>query len=63
MSEQVYTEGDVNHYVQPVIGILRMREAEGRQLSKAETANAIERLTKACDAERAWLALPKGDQA
>lgn len=54
--ERGYSEGDINHYVQPVIGILRLRDVQCVQMSRVEIANAIERLELACEAELAFLA-------
>lgn len=52
---QGYTKGDVNHLVQPIIGMLRLRQQAGKPLDESETTYAIERLEKACKAELAWL--------
>lgn len=51
-----YTKGDVNHNVQPIIGMLRLRHADGEPLTEDDFTWAIEALTKATYAETAWLA-------
>lgn len=52
---QGYKDGDVNHYVQPVIGILRRKLANGELPDKEFLEYAVDRLLKACKAETAWL--------
>jgi hypothetical protein len=52
---QGYTEGDVNHYVQPVTGHLRLLERDGKPLPVEELAYYADRLHKACNAELAWI--------
>ena len=60
-----YTEGDVNHNIQPIIGTLRRKVndvAEGKfiapniLLNVAQMENLIEKMFAACDAETAFLA-------
>ena len=53
---QGYTEGDVNHYVNPIIGMLRRRLRDGEPLLEGDFVYAIDRLHRACNAELAWLA-------
>jgi hypothetical protein len=53
--ERGYTEGDVNHRVQPIIGLLRLRQHHGEPVTDEDVERAIEALTDACLAERAWL--------
>lgn len=53
--EQGYSTGDVNHFTQPIIGLLRRRLEADRPLSRDEIEHAVDRLTKACNAELAWL--------
>jgi hypothetical protein len=59
-----YTEGDVNHYIQPLIGFLRSRLRdieEDNSIAPNVLFNAgdlqyyIERMEKACLAELAWI--------
>jgi hypothetical protein len=52
---QGYTEGDVNHYLQPLIGRMRLRERDGKGLDPDDLAYFIDRMDKACKAELAWL--------
>lgn len=52
---QGYTRGDVNHYTQPIIGMLRLRHAHGEPLTEDDFTWAVESLTKATYAELAWL--------
>lgn len=52
---QGYSEGDVNHYIQPVIGILRLKLMQGELPDKEFLEYAVDRLLKACKAETAWL--------
>ena len=52
---QGYKDGDVNHYVQPVIGLLRMKLQRGELPDKEFLEYTVERLLKACKAETAWL--------
>jgi hypothetical protein len=60
---QGYMEGDVNHLVQPIIGLMRLRLLHGKPMSADDLDYAIERLDKACKAELAWLALQKAAEA
>lgn len=53
--EQGYTKGDVNHYVQPIIGQMRMALANHKTIDAAFLEYAVDRLAKACNAELAWL--------
>jgi hypothetical protein len=53
---QGYTEGDVNHNLQPLIGRLRLRERDRQDLAYDDLAYYIDRMHKACNAERALLA-------
>ncbi|MFS0885202.1 hypothetical protein [Aeromicrobium sp. 179-A 4D2 NHS] len=55
-----YTKGDVNHNVQPIIGMLRLRQRDREPLSEVDFKRAIEALTKATYAETAWLAEQDG---
>lgn len=50
-----YKRGDVNHWVNPIIGMLRIRQGDGKPLSDSDFEHAIEALTKATYAELAWL--------
>ena len=52
--EQGYTDGGVNHYVQPIIGMLRLGLRDGN-ITDDDLQYAVDRLEKACLAERAWL--------
>lgn len=53
---QGYQHGDVNHLVQPIIGMLRLRQRDGRTLTEQDVEHVIEKLEKACMAENALLA-------
>jgi hypothetical protein len=53
---QGYTEGDVNHNLQPLVGRLRLRERDRQDLPYDDLAYYIDRMHKACNAERALLA-------
>lgn len=53
---QGYTEGDVNHNVQPIIGLLRLRLQDGRPVTKGEMEHAVAALLRATQAEIALLA-------
>lgn len=52
---QGYTKGDVNHFTQPIIGMLRLRQRDQQPLSAADLEYAIKALHQACNAELAWL--------
>lgn len=56
--EHGYTEGDVNHNVQPIVGMLRLFERDGRVLEGEDIGYTVEKLMKACAAETAWLNTP-----
>lgn len=56
--EQGYTEGDVNHFLQPVIGMLRRRLQNNHD---ADLERAVHAMHRACNAELAWL-LAKEDE-
>lgn len=56
--ERGYTEGDVNHNTQPIIGMLRLRLRDGKALTPDEMEYAVTKLRLACDAETAWLNTP-----
>ncbi len=51
-----YTEGDVNHNIQPLIGSLRYKENKGEDLDRLDMAYFVQRMSNACDAEIAFLA-------
>ena len=55
MTGPEYRAGDVNHNVQPSIGMLRLRQHDQQPLSERDLEWAITNLGKACDAEKAWL--------
>ena len=54
--ERGYQHGDVNHLVQPIIGMLRVRERDNKPLQVGDLAYVIERLSQATQAETALLA-------
>lgn len=56
--EHGYTEGDVNHNVQPIIGWMRVQIDRGEPMGIEAMTTAVERLYAACDAETAWLNTP-----
>jgi hypothetical protein len=58
---QGYTEGDVNHHLQPLIGRLRLLERDGKGLAHDDLAYFIDRMHTACNAELAWLQERTGD--
>lgn len=59
---QGYTEGDVNHYVQPLIGHLRLLERDRKPLPAEDLAYFIDRLHKACNAELALLVMTRPEE-
>jgi hypothetical protein len=52
---QGYKDGDVNHYIQPIIGILRMKLQDNQLPDREFLEYAVDRMLKACKAETAWL--------
>lgn len=53
--EQGYTDGDVNHILQPLIGWLRLEASKGQTPDARMTQELIDKMWKACLAERAFL--------
>lgn len=53
--ENGYTEGDVNHNVQPIIGHMRMLLRDGKPMLLDDMEHYVNKLLDACDAETAWL--------
>lgn len=52
---QGYKDGDVNHYIQPIIGLLRMKLKDNQLPDREFLEYAVDRMLKACKAETAWL--------
>lgn len=50
-----YTDGDVNHNVQPVIGWMRLLIHDGKAMTADKMESAVTKLRAACDAENALL--------
>lgn len=58
-----YRDGDVNHVLQPVIGILRLDLARGRQIATERIEWAVAHMWQACESETLWLARAAQDRA
>jgi hypothetical protein len=53
--EHGYTEGDVNHNLQPLVGHLRLMLRDGKTPDAEWMEYAVDRMRKAYQAENAWL--------
>lgn len=60
-----YTDGDVNHVLQPVVGLLRLHQSNPERWPFGGEAigGAIDRMLQACASERQWLAARATGQA